>query len=434
MTETKAIGIFDIVTEDLFDERVKEGYINVNHHPDFQELSIANYADSAAYDNVWDEATIACRGLIFNNETNEVVARPFPKFFNYENHTPGTVEGWMNKSEFLTPSADGESTSSMSYRAYEKHDGSLGIGYLGPDGHPAISTRGSFASTMAEWSTMWLDETGSEYSNRIYSFAKSCLADGVTPLFEIVYPENRIVRNYWGFEGLLPLGSIDMATGQNTHHYEKVCLEVKYLVPIGITLGPVKTFAHSVPMEDALADLLADVDERDLNEGNVEGWVFEFRVPDNGHMVTKRIKLKTEQYRNLHYIVTGWTMGSGDLQSRVLKALLAGADLEALESIIPQDLYFEIRQAELDVHMDMARAKNFTSRNFLQALKAVKSEVNDPAITRDMIANEAKYRKMFIVRSEAYNNSELLMSMLDGKDIDWLIFLKDHSDGSLYDG
>ncbi|HRF99146.1 MAG TPA: hypothetical protein PLZ51_28235, partial [Aggregatilineales bacterium] len=66
-----------------------------------------------------------------------------------------------------------------------KMDGSLGILYRW-QGAYYIATRGNFDSDQAIWATIFL-RTHYDLHN---------LADEYTLLFEIIYPDNRIVVNY----------------------------------------------------------------------------------------------------------------------------------------------------------------------------------------------------------------------------------------------
>jgi RNA ligase len=70
-------------------------------------------------------------------------------------------------------------------------DGSLGILYK-VDGKPYLATRGSFVSDQAVAGTAMLHERYGDYE----------FEDGFTYLFEIIYPENRIVIDYKGMSDL----------------------------------------------------------------------------------------------------------------------------------------------------------------------------------------------------------------------------------------
>ena len=66
----------DVCDPALVDEAIDAGLVSV--HTD-GTLRILNYTAKATYSRHWNEATIACRGLILD-DTDGVVARPFPKF------------------------------------------------------------------------------------------------------------------------------------------------------------------------------------------------------------------------------------------------------------------------------------------------------------------------------------------------------------------
>lgn len=176
---------------DLFWDMVESGYIRVHTHPEFPELRIANYAEKTVFDREWNEATRASRGLIFNIDTGDVLARPFPKFFNYGEVDAAKIEladeVWVS----------------------DKMDGSLGIIYPAPDGSLRVATRGSFASKQALHATKVLNE---KYSNWC-ALWKVIGEDTLTPLVEIIYPENRIVCDYGTQDDLVLLGWIVKKTG-----------------------------------------------------------------------------------------------------------------------------------------------------------------------------------------------------------------------------
>lgn len=163
---------------------IDDGYLTERYHPKFN-LAILNYTDKTTYDRKWNDITLQCRGLIFNYLTGEVKARPFPKIFNH------------NEPDAPTIPLD------ASVRVTDKIDGSLGIMYITEDGY-AIATRGSFTSEQAIRGTEILEKV---YPDRTF------FPGGYTHLFEIVYPENRIVLDYGETEALFYLGSINNETG-----------------------------------------------------------------------------------------------------------------------------------------------------------------------------------------------------------------------------
>lgn len=154
----------EILDPALLAVEVTEGWIRKQKHPDFPELSIFNYTEKTQFDRHWNDATRMCRGLIVNEETGEVLARPFPKIHNFdESEAPRIVDD------------------QILYHWDNKWDGSLGIMYRRPDGEYALATRGSFASDQAIKGTQMLLEQPDLY------YYKDAYESGLTPLFEIIY-------------------------------------------------------------------------------------------------------------------------------------------------------------------------------------------------------------------------------------------------------
>lgn len=241
--------LYDLFSLRLLTEMIEGGYIRRRDHPSLP-LATLGYTEKAAYGRVWNEATLACRGLIYDRETTEVVARPFPKFFNHDE-------------------ASAEYDPTLPCTVTDKLDGSLGIGYPAPFGI-AIATRGSFVSEQAA------------HANRLY---QSLYLDwtpprGYTPLFEIIYPENRIVVDYGRRDDLVLLGFVDIATGASIVGD-----------PFEVWPGPVVGSLPYTSLSEALA-----APPRPNSEGLV------VRFSDD-----RRVKVKQEDYIRLHRILTGFT-------------------------------------------------------------------------------------------------------------------------------
>ena len=60
----------------------QDGLLSKQTHP-IHDLTIWNYSPKVQYDKLWDDITIQCRGLV-TNSNGDIIARPFKKFFNYE--------------------------------------------------------------------------------------------------------------------------------------------------------------------------------------------------------------------------------------------------------------------------------------------------------------------------------------------------------------
>ena len=247
-----ALSLTKLLDPEALAAAIADGYVRVQYHPS-EPLAVYNYTERAQYERTWTPVTTTCRGLIVHTDTGEVVARPFPKFFNYGEHPEGSLD----------PAAAAEVTNKL--------DGSLGILYPLPYGRWAIATRGSFASEQAIHATNLLREWYPDFRS----------PDGMTCLFEIVYPGNRIVIDYGDTDDLILLGAVDIATGQSVG-------------PDWVSgwTGPVAETFAAATLADALAIPVRE---------NAEGIV----VRMTGTEV--RIKLKQADYVALHRILTQTT-------------------------------------------------------------------------------------------------------------------------------
>lgn len=256
---------------DLIDvgRMVEQGYINIQEHP-HEDLRILNYSTKAQYDWNWTPTTMACRGLIIDSN-NEVVARPFQKFFSYD-QLAGEVP-------------------SEPFEVFDKLDGSLGIMYPASSSH-MIATRGSFVSDQAVRANKILRDKYGGFTPE----------PGLTYLFEIIYPENRIVVDYGETEDLFLLAAIDIETGADVELPDS---------PFPV----VKRF-------DGLNDLSAILA---YNEDNTEGFVIRFQSG-------QRVKVKTEQYQRLAKVLAGLS------EKSVWEHLRAGT-FDSLIDSIPDEHY-----------------------------------------------------------------------------------------------
>lgn len=264
--------LHDVLDQVALNEAVTGGHVAVQTHPELP-LRIFNYTAACQYERGWNPTTLACRGLIVDDD-DVVVARPFPKFFNY-----GEV-----------PLAD---IPQNAPHVTSKMDGSLGIVYPTPNGW-AVATRGSFTSDQAVWATEWLRRNHTGFQQPV----------GVTTLVEIIYPDNRIVVDYGATETLVLITAIRTDSGADVPPWE-----------IDWWNGDrVATFPWVRSMDQAYRTGTAN-DMQD-QEGVVACW---FR----GDRPTVRVKVKHPEYVRLHRIITNmsarrlWeTAAVSDLRNR----------------------------------------------------------------------------------------------------------------------
>ena len=316
-------------------QHIADGYVMVRQHP-AAELFILNYTAQAQFDRVWDEHTLACRGLIMNGQ-GQVVARPFGKFFNLDEYGP----------EWTPPvTTDGAEP----FVAYEKLDGSLGILYW-HEGKPYIASRGSFRSEQAERATQILHTR--------YAHVLPHLDPTKTYLFEIIYPENRIVVDYGDREDLVLLAVVDTATGA----------EAPDLPDLGFTL--VRRF-------DGYTDLAAI---RAAQVDNEEGFVIRFASG-------LRVKVKMAEYVRLHRILT-------QISSRnIWEYLATNQPFDAILERVPDEFY------------DWVKA---TVAHFTTQYEAIEAECRAAFQVRDSRKETALY-----FQTQRY--PAVLFLMLDGRD------------------
>lgn len=172
----------------LIEKMIDDGCISRQKHP-LASLYILNYTKKTNFNKVWNRATKMCRGLIVDEEWN-VVARPFEKFFNYEE---------------IVGSDELKKVENEHFEIYEKLDGSLGILYwIG--NVMSVATRGSFVSDQANHAMKVLFDK--------YTDAISDLDRSKTYLFEIIYPEDKKVVNYGDLDDVVLIAVIDTETGE----------------------------------------------------------------------------------------------------------------------------------------------------------------------------------------------------------------------------
>ena len=319
---------------DLLKEMIEQGYVEVQKHPE-QELYIYNYTQIAQYDRIWNEVTLMCRGLMLN-EQGQIVARPFPKFFNLGEH-------------------ENQEIPNEPFEVYEKMDGSLGILYWCDNG-PCIATRGSFTSIQSQ--------KANEMLLQKYHETLEQLDQQYTYLFEIIYPENRIVVDYGSKEQLVLLAIVETATGDEMP-----------LVDIGFPI---------VKRYDGLQDLEA---LREIQEDNKEGFVVKFKSG-------LRYKIKFEEYVRIHRIITQVSTIS------IWEYLKEGKQLGELLERVPDEFYAWVRK---------------TNDELLGAFLAIEQKAKEDYKVLDGRKETAEYFKTCTYPA-------VMFRMLDGRTYDEIIW------------
>ena len=317
----------------LLQKLVEDGIVTLRSHPKHPNIQVCNYTTKTQIERLWNKYTIQCRGLIVDK--NHIIARPFKKFFNYDEL------GGLCDSLWELYSINYSDIWNLPFIASEKCDGSLAIFFYMDEWE--WSTRGSFESEQAELARqVWRDKYNSIELDKRYTY-----------LFEIVGPTNRIVLKYDESE-LYLLGIIETYTG----------IELSYddITKLGLPFPQPKVYRNI----DAIIKA-----ESTVNDQFWEGYVLDF----GGGF---RCKMKANRYKEIHRIVTNLT------PKRVLEAIQNGS-IDTFFDIVPDEF-----------HHDIIEMKNSFIQQFNIIDMQVKVDFNkiyNDSISRKDFAALTKYTK-----------------------------------------
>ena len=336
---TKRPHLSELFDLDLLESEVAAGYVNRRLNYGYEPLAILNYGPTVQYERRWNDVTMKSRGLIYNTETMEVVSRAFDKFFN-----------WDDSSVQYPPAG--------SMVLSTKFDGSLGILYR--DQYALkIATRGSFQSEQAVHASEKLywdlyrdtEEYWVAYDTSLKTDLSRLLDANKTPVFEIIYPGNRIVVDYRGADRLVLLDVIDNVTGHSDFEaFDALRWEDKAEKRL-IAGGFSDTLAHDIPTGE-------------------EGFVLYF--PHTGF----RTKMKSAEYVELHRVVTGlskksvWEMIGQGKTAKQIKDNIPDELFEFVDNTISElrlkqyEILDEIGEAWFDITADDIEMKIMTRKQF----------------------------------------------------------------------
>ena len=242
------------------------------------DLILYCYTKHCVYNANWNQWNTQARGLIIDQRTQEIVATPFPKFFNY-----------------------GEQAISLPdepYEVWEKLDGSLIICYYYQNNWQT-ATKGNLQSIQSQKAKTLLNKLKTKYLDK-----------GTTYLFEYISPENQIVIKYPS-EQLVLLGAYQQE-GQE--------LSLSQLDLLAATLG-VETPKRLT--DTSVKELLKEAESLDKNN---EGFVIRYQSG-------LRLKIKGGEYRRLQKLIAGVTpIGLWELMREQ-------SDLSLIRQEIPEEYW-----------------------------------------------------------------------------------------------
>jgi len=239
---------------ELLNRMVEEKMLYKRKHPVY-DLWVYKYSHACKRNEVWNEITLMSRGLVLDADYN-IIARPMRKFFNFDELPKDQI------ASIMTPP----------FQVTDKIDGSLGILVRYRNDY-FIATQGSFDSDQAVWATNLLN---TKYADKI----RTLDTDNYTYMFEIVYPDNRIVVDYGSFADLVYITKVDMRTGFEPLLQDSVEIEMQ----------PFRCVRRFKELEG-----YSHLQLKQLNTPNKEGFVVQSEAG--------RMKIKFDKYLELHHIV-----------------------------------------------------------------------------------------------------------------------------------
>jgi RNA ligase len=333
---------------DVLNEYIANNLIVANKHRDY-DLWILNYSPKVQAKQLWDLYTMSCRGLVIDKEGN-ILARPFKKFKNFEEYDKSEIP--QNEDFDVFEKMDGSLIILFYYKAYKEW---------------IVASRGSFISEQAEEARKMVKKT------TLSHLRKTC-----TYLFEVIYPENRIVVDYGNRKELVLLTIINTKDGGEPTYDDLYATYSKYF-----------TVVKKLNIDD-FSELLQ---YRELDKDNEEGVVVRFF---NGF----RMKIKFEEYVRLHAILTNVS------NLTVWEHLMNGYDFDELIDRVPDEFYAWLKKtvAVLQGHF------NDVKREALEEF------------VRIYHINEIKDRKLFADEAKKSENRAILFKIYDKRSYDSIIW------------
>lgn len=301
---------FDALVAGL-SEAVARRHVYRNDDPE-TGLSVFMYSKEAMYDHAWTPFTTIARGLVLHLPTRQVVATPFPKFFNLGE--PGA------------PQPHGP------FDAFEKSDGTM--------------------VSVFRWQNRWRASGRKQIRSRQIQDAQAlidasdqdALVPDATYIAEYVSPEHRVVVKY-------PRAELVFLAGYDAQGHE-------------LAYDTVAAVAHASGHRPARRIPVRTLDElrtlRDALRADAEGFVV--RYPDG-----TRLKLKGDPYLRIHALIADcrptaiWELLRDDADPETMRRDLpeeTHADFDAILAI----LRGQIAEVEAAARSAAARVAHLSDR------------------------------------------------------------------------
>jgi len=315
--------------EALLETHAADGWVDKKRCPEHGGYVLYNY--KSVVKTEWVPSMLCARGIVLDPAAKRIVALPFPKFFNHNEHPP---KRWKQV-----------------HTVAEKYDGSLGIVYWDDAlGRWRVNTRGSFRSRESQ--------IGADLLAKNHEL--DALPREWTLLVEILGPDTRVVVKY-ADPHLRLLGA---------YHTEK-----RVEPPLARLREVAAAAKFAVGFRDGFGDVEAVKSSLDDLKGHLqEGWVVQF---EDG----SRRKFKGKSYIMLH------RMRSDITPTRIWQILAtcktvadAKATIKEHANTMPEEHYdnvmdmswkmiAEVEALEAQLDQDIAATKDMDARELGQTIK-----------------------------------------------------------------
>lgn len=249
----------------VIDKLRNNKYINEKN---FGNISSFNFTKKAFYNKIWNEQTIKSRGLFVNNNTYEIVARSYEKFFN------------INEMDFTEYTYLAQS---MNYpvEVYRKENGYLGmLGFDVENDEFVFATKSMISGQYQEW---FKDIFMKRYDSKLEEIKAKLVAENLCLVFEVIHPANDPHIIEYSQEDLILLDAIKRKINFEKYAYTDLELLAK---EFGFNI---KTKQYQLKDKSAFELFYKKSIEMSVVEESTEGFVLE---DSNGFMV----KLKLPYY------------------------------------------------------------------------------------------------------------------------------------------
>lgn len=323
---------------DVLNRYINNNLIIVNKHPEY-DIFILNYSPKVQSKKLWDLYTLSCRGMIIDSEGN-ILARPLKKIRKLEDYVCYEI-----------PMTD-------EFEVFEKLDGSLIIlFYYEETKEWIISSRNSFVSEQVNEANKILNKSTLNHLKKDHTY-----------IFEIIYPENKIVVDYGDRRELVLLSTNETKTGVEMYFDDLNGYYSKYFTIVNkLKIKSLKELNHL----------------KEKNNENKEGVIIKYL---NGF----RVKFEFPEYTKLHSIVTNVS------NIKIWENLKDGYNYNELIDKVPEKLYLWVQNVTKDLinqYNDMERIslKEFIRiyyvNNITTRKEFAQEAINSPMVHREILFN-----------------------------------------------